>query len=121
MSIVRLETSMSLDGYNRRPRPARGNDGRRRPGPVRDNGRGRRAAGPHGRRGQGRRHLQRQQRPAGAARRARDESRIHLVPVLFGAGTRLFEDIGTEHVQLQIVEVIEETNATHLRYAIRRR
>jgi hypothetical protein len=41
--------------------------------------------------------------------------------VHFGAGTRLFEDIGTEHVQLQIVEVIEETNATHLRYAIRRR
>ena len=45
-----------------------------------------------------------------------DEVRIHLVPVLLGA--RLFGDIGHDHVQLKITEVIEEPKATHLRYAV---
>ena len=46
------------------------------------------------------------------------EVRIHLVPVLLGAGTRLFGDIGHDHIQLKITEVIKEPKATHLRYAV---
>jgi len=34
-----------------------------------------------------------------------DEIHVHLVPVLFGAGTRLFEDLGGTHVQLEIIRV----------------
>jgi len=47
-----------------------------------------------------------------------DEIRVHLVPVLFGAGTRLVEDLGDSHVQLAIIGVDEGAKATHLRYAV---
>jgi dihydrofolate reductase len=47
-----------------------------------------------------------------------DEIRVHLVPVLFGAGTRLFEDLGGIHVQLEIIRVAEGSKATHLHYAV---
>jgi dihydrofolate reductase len=47
-----------------------------------------------------------------------DEISIHLVPVLFGSGTRMFEHLGGGHVQLETVEVIETPGATHLRYRI---
>jgi len=47
-----------------------------------------------------------------------DEIQVHLVPVLFGAGTRLLEDLGGTHVQLEIIGVVEGSKATHLRYAV---
>ena len=47
-----------------------------------------------------------------------DEIRVHLVPVLFGAGTRLFEDLGGTHVQLAVTRVAEGSQATHLRSAV---
>jgi dihydrofolate reductase len=47
-----------------------------------------------------------------------DEISIHLVPVLFGGGTWLFEHLGGEHIQLETVEVIETPAATHLRLRI---
>ncbi len=47
-----------------------------------------------------------------------NEIRIHLVPVLFGAGTRLFDDIGDEHIALEIIGVVEGSTATHLRYKV---
>ena len=47
-----------------------------------------------------------------------DEIFIHLVPVLFGSGTRLIEDLGGEHVQLETIEVIETKEAIHLRFRI---
>jgi dihydrofolate reductase len=36
-----------------------------------------------------------------------DEISVHLVPVLFGSGTRMFEHLGAGHIQLEPVEVIE--------------
>lgn len=47
-----------------------------------------------------------------------DEIFIHLVPVLFGSGTRLIEDLGGEHVQLETTEVIETKEALHLRFRV---
>lgn len=47
-----------------------------------------------------------------------DESSIHLVPVLFGAGTRLFDHLGGKHIQLETAGVIETPAATHLRFRI---
>jgi dihydrofolate reductase len=47
-----------------------------------------------------------------------DEIFIHLVPVLFGSGTRLIEDLGGEHVQLETTEVIETKEAIHLRFRV---
>ena len=47
-----------------------------------------------------------------------DEILIHLAPVLFGSGTRLIEDLGGEHVQLETTEVIETKEAIHLRFRV---
>ena len=49
-----------------------------------------------------------------------DELSIHLVPVLFGGGTRMFEHLGDEHIQLETVDVVETPAATHLRFRIAR-
>ena len=48
-----------------------------------------------------------------------DELQIHQVPVLFGGGRRLFEVL-TARVELEIVRVIETSEATHIRYRVRR-
>ena len=47
-----------------------------------------------------------------------DEIYIHLVPVLFGAGLRLFEHLGTEHIELESTQVIDAPDATHLKFRV---
>jgi dihydrofolate reductase len=47
-----------------------------------------------------------------------DEISIHLVPVLFGSGTRMFENLGGEHIRLETAGVIETPEAAHLRFHI---
>jgi dihydrofolate reductase len=47
-----------------------------------------------------------------------DEISIHLVPVLFHSGTRMFEHLEGEHIQLEPAWVIETTSAIHLRFRI---
>jgi len=48
-----------------------------------------------------------------------DEVRLHVVPVLFGAGTRLVENLGEEgHIQLELTGMEEGQKAIHLRYAV---
>jgi len=47
-----------------------------------------------------------------------DEISIHFVPVLFGGGTRMFEHLGSEHIQLETAGVIETPAATHLRFRV---
>ena len=47
---------------------------------------------------------------------ALDELEIHLVPVLLGAGRRLFEDIG--RIELERVRCLEGRDATHLRFRV---
>jgi dihydrofolate reductase len=47
-----------------------------------------------------------------------DEVQIHLIPVLFGGGRRLFEVLPSR-VELQIVRVIDTPQATHIRYRVR--
>src|SRR5688572_7296613 len=47
-----------------------------------------------------------------------DEIFIHLVPVLFGAGARLIDDLRGKQVQLETIEVIETKEAIHLRFRV---
>jgi dihydrofolate reductase len=47
-----------------------------------------------------------------------DEIQLHVAPVLFGSGTRLFERLGDAHIQLEPLEVVVTPPATHLRYRV---
>ena len=47
-----------------------------------------------------------------------DEIQIHLVPVLFGGGIRMFEELSA-HIELEPAETIQTAAATHLRYRVK--
>jgi dihydrofolate reductase len=47
-----------------------------------------------------------------------DEISLHLVPVLFGAGTRMFEHLGPQHMRLEPISVLNTPTAIHARYRI---
>lgn len=49
-----------------------------------------------------------------------DEIRLHIVPVLLGAGRRLFDALGTAPVELEVVRVVSTPHATHVRYRLAR-
>lgn len=53
------------------------------------------------------------------AARQLDEIEIHLVPVLLGAGRRLFPDDGVGPVELELTRRLEGRGVTHLRYVVR--
>jgi len=40
------------------------------------------------------------------------------VPVLFGSGVRLFDHLGVDHVELDVVKVVDAPGVTHLRYRV---
>lgn len=48
-----------------------------------------------------------------------DEVQIHLVPVLLGGGTRLFDGLGPES-HFELTRVIDSPTVTHLRYRVER-
>ncbi len=50
-----------------------------------------------------------------------DEIHVHVVPVLFGGGARLFENLGDDHIELEAPRVVEGSTATHLRYRVVKR
>ncbi len=47
-----------------------------------------------------------------------DEVHINLVPVLLGGGVRLFEHLGTTHIELESPRVIEAPGVTHLTFRV---
>jgi dihydrofolate reductase len=47
-----------------------------------------------------------------------DEIQINLVPILLGAGIRLFDNLGAGPIALESTGVIEGTGVTHLRFRV---
>jgi dihydrofolate reductase len=47
-----------------------------------------------------------------------DELQIHLIPILLGGGTRLFEDLDPEGIELRRKSSIETPGATHLHFEV---
>jgi dihydrofolate reductase len=47
-----------------------------------------------------------------------DELDIHLVPVLLGNGRRLFDALGRDHIELELVRRLEARDVVHLRYRV---
>ena len=49
-----------------------------------------------------------------------DELNLHIEPVLLGAGTKLFADIGPDQIRLERTGLIEGKDSTHLRFRVLR-
>jgi dihydrofolate reductase len=50
-----------------------------------------------------------------------DELEIHLIPVLFGQGRRLFDNLSPEHIELERTRILEgEGGVTHMHYRVKR-
>lgn len=47
-----------------------------------------------------------------------DEIALHVVPVLLGAGSRLFDHLAPTRIELERIEQIASPQATHLRYRV---
>ena len=47
-----------------------------------------------------------------------DQMDIHVVPLLLGAGARLFDNLGGAAVELEQVRAVEAPGVTHLRYRV---
>src|SRR5215210_2906460 len=47
-----------------------------------------------------------------------DEIHVDLVPVLLGDGVRLFDHLGTEHVELEKTRVIEDPDVIHMTFRV---
>ena len=63
---------------------------------------------------------------AGVAQRALaagdlDELELHVIPVLFGQGRRLFEGLAPEQIELERTRILEgEDGVTHMHYRVSR-
>jgi dihydrofolate reductase len=49
-----------------------------------------------------------------------DELELHVVPVLFGQGRRLFEGLAAEQIELERTRILKGEGVTHMHYRIRR-
>ena len=49
-----------------------------------------------------------------------DELELHVVPVLFGQGRRLFDNLSAEQIELERTRVLQGEGVTHMRYRVRR-
>ncbi len=47
-----------------------------------------------------------------------DELSLHIVPVLLGGGVRLFDHLGTEHIELECTQAINTPKVTHLTFRV---
>ena len=47
-----------------------------------------------------------------------DAMELHLVPVLLGDGRRLFEGLGADHIELELVRTLEAPSVVHQRYRV---
>ena len=47
-----------------------------------------------------------------------DEFEIHLVPVLFGQGRRLFDNLAPEQIELERTRILEGEGVTHMHYRV---
>ena len=49
-----------------------------------------------------------------------DDMEIHLVGVLLGEGRRLFDRLGNDPIEVNLVRRLDDRDVTHLRYRVRR-
>jgi dihydrofolate reductase len=47
-----------------------------------------------------------------------DEFQVHVAPVFLGGGVRLFDGLGTDELQLEVVRAVESPLVTHVKYRV---
>ncbi|GHE40328.1 dihydrofolate reductase family protein [Streptomyces capitiformicae] len=47
-----------------------------------------------------------------------DEINLQIAPVLMGEGRRLFDHLGTEHIELERTRILASPHVTHLRFHV---
>jgi dihydrofolate reductase len=47
-----------------------------------------------------------------------DEVQVHIIPVLLGAGVRLFDHLGKANIELESIRVVDSPGVTHLRFRV---
>ncbi len=47
-----------------------------------------------------------------------DEVQLTFAPLLLGGGVRLFEDLGPDDLELEVIRVVEGPKATHVKYRV---
>lgn len=52
------------------------------------------------------------------AARLVDELELHIVPMLFGGGVRLFDNLGAARPQLELIRTVAAPEVTHLKYRV---
>src|ERR671914_103499 len=59
--------------------------------------------------------------PAGGWGGVLDEIELHVIPVLFGQGRRLFENLAAEQIELERTRILEgDGGVTHMHYRVQR-
>jgi dihydrofolate reductase len=48
-----------------------------------------------------------------------DEMEVHLIPVLLGQGRRLFDNLPSEHIELELVRALDGPGVQHLHYSVK--
>jgi dihydrofolate reductase len=52
---------------------------------------------------------------------ALDEIELHVIPVIFGQGRRLFDGLAAEQIELERTRILEgENGVTHMHYRVQR-
>jgi dihydrofolate reductase len=49
-----------------------------------------------------------------------DELELHIIPVLFGQGRRLFDNLRPEQIELERTRILEGEGVTHMHYRVQR-
>jgi dihydrofolate reductase len=47
-----------------------------------------------------------------------DELQLHVSPLLLGGGVRLFDDLGDDQIEVELMRVVDAPGVTHLRYRV---
>jgi len=47
-----------------------------------------------------------------------DELSLHIVPVLLGSGVRLFDHLGTEHIELECTQASNAKKVIHMMFRV---
>jgi hypothetical protein len=49
-----------------------------------------------------------------------DEFQVHVAPLFLGDGVRLFDGLGNDEIELEVIRAVESPLVTHVKYRVLR-